>query len=98
MQYTGSSFGQTLVGLFAFVLWPKSQWRALAGLFARASHFRSAVPDPVLDRMIVPLFQSSARGARWLRVLQQGQTQVYVLYVLVILIALLLWGAMGGPS
>jgi hydrogenase-4 component B len=98
MQYTGSSFGQTLVELFAFVLWPKSHRRRLDGLFPRGGRFRRAVPDPVLDRMVVPLFRGVARGVRRLRVLQQGQTQVYVLYLLLVLVALLLWGAMGGPQ
>jgi hydrogenase-4 component B len=96
MQYTGSSLGQTLVGLFAFLLWPKSHWPALGGPFPRGAHFKSLVPDAVLDRFAVPLFRLAGRYLPWVRVLQQGQTQLYVLYILLIVIVLLAWGAAGG--
>jgi hydrogenase-4 component B len=95
MQYTGSSFGETLVKLFAFVLWPKRCWPGIRGCFSAGAHFRSSVPDPVLDRLVLPLFRLAGRYLPYLRVLHQGQTQLYVLYVLVILIVLLVWGAMG---
>ncbi|MEX0775070.1 MAG: proton-conducting transporter membrane subunit [Phycisphaeraceae bacterium] len=96
MQYTGSSFGQTLVELFAFVLWPKRHWPAIRGLFSSSAHYKGVVPDTVLDRLVLPLFHVAGRYLPNLRVLQQGQTQMYVLYVLVIVIVLLIWGQMGG--
>jgi hydrogenase-4 component B len=95
MQYTGSSLGRTLVLLLAFVLWPKNHWPAIRGFFAESTHFKSLVPDTILDRFILPLFHLAGRYLPWLRVLQQGQTQLYVLYVLIITIVLLLWGAEG---
>jgi hydrogenase-4 component B len=96
MQYTGSSFGQTLVSLFTFVLWPKNHWPAIRGVFSKSAHFKCIVPDTVLDRMVLPLFHVAGRYMPRVRVLQQGQTQLYVLYILIIMIVLLLWGAMGG--
>lgn len=44
---------------------------------------------------MLPLFYTAGRYVPWLRVVQQGQTQLYVLYVLVIVLVLLCWGAMG---
>jgi hydrogenase-4 component B len=96
MQYTGSSLGDSLVNLTSFLLWPKNCRTALRGHFPRPSAFKSLVPDTVLDRLMVPLFRASGRYLPRLRVLQQGQTHVYVLYILILMIVLLLWGSVGS--
>jgi hydrogenase-4 component B len=95
MQYTGASFGQPLVVLFTFILWPRTHWPVVRGIFPRTAHFRSVVPDTVLDRLVLPLFSAAGRYLPALHALQQGQTQLYVLYILAITLALLAWGAMG---
>ena len=96
MQYTGSSLGDSLVNLTSFLLWPKNCRTALRGHFPRSSAFKSLVPDAVLDRLVIPLFRMTARYLPRLRVLQQGQTHVYVLYILIVMIVLLVWGNMGS--
>ncbi|MDO8303355.1 MAG: proton-conducting transporter membrane subunit [Sedimentisphaerales bacterium] len=98
IQYTGSSFGQTLVNLFAFILWPKTHWPTIRGFFPRAAHFKNIVPDTVLDRLVLPLFNLAGRYLPSLRVLQQGQTHYYVLYILIIVIILLICGTIGVQS
>ncbi|NLF22388.1 MAG: hydrogenase [Lentisphaerae bacterium] len=92
MEYTGSSFGDSLVKLTVFLLWPKKNQPALHGLFPKRSRFKIIVPDTVLDRLVTPLFRATGRFLPWLRVLQRGQTHVYVLYILVVVIVLLIWG------
>jgi hydrogenase-4 component B len=92
MQYTGSSFGQGLVGMFAFLLWPRRDPPALATPFSRETSFRSLVPDAVLDRLVLPCGRLLGRHVPRLHLLQQGQTQLYALYILVMVIVLLLWG------
>jgi len=94
VQYTGSSFGQTLVELFKFILWPKNHWPTIHGIFAKATNFWSVVPDAVLDRLVLPLFRVAGRYLPRLRILQQGQTQLYVLYILIIIIVLFASGTM----
>ena len=96
MQYTGSSFGDSLVSLTSFLLWPKNCRTALRGHFPRPSAFKSLVPDTVLDRLVIPLFLATGRYLPRLRVLQRGQTHVYVLYILIVMIVLLLWGSVGS--
>jgi hydrogenase-4 component B len=95
MQYTGSSLGQTLVGLFTFVTWPRRCEPQVTGAMPGQTRFNSIVPDTVLDRLVTPVFDVAGRYLPMVRVLQQGQTQVYVLYVLVTVLALFLWGVMG---
>lgn len=96
MQYTGTSFGQQLVQLFGLVLRPQYQWPSLRGLFAPPARFASAVPDLVLERLVLPFFALAGRHLPRLRVLQQGQTHRYVLYIIAVVIFLFVWGAMGG--
>lgn len=96
MQYTGSSFGDSLVTLSSFLLWPKKCRTALRGHFPRPSAFKSLVPDTVLDRLVTPVFLAIGKRLPQLRVLQQGQTYVYVLYILIAMIVLLVWGGMGS--
>jgi hydrogenase-4 component B len=91
IQYTASSFTQALVKLFRWALWPKRHLPAVIGRFPRGSHFKSHVPDAVLDRGILPAFRVAATFLPWVRLIQQGRVQVYVLYILAMLIGLLLW-------
>ncbi len=95
IQYTGSSFGHTLVQLFAFLLRPRTEHPDVRGLFPGPAVSLSGIPDLVLDRLVLPLFRLAARYLPALRVLQQGQTQVYVLYILIIVVTLLIFGALG---
>ena len=96
MQYTGSSLGDSLVTLTSFLLWPRKCRTALRGHFPRPSSFKSLVPDTVLDRLVLPLFRAAGSYLPRLRVLQQGQTHVYVLYILIVMIVLLIWGNVGS--
>ncbi|MCI0365714.1 MAG: hypothetical protein L0219_17780 [Phycisphaerales bacterium] len=92
IQYTSASLGQILVGLFRWALWPKRHLPRIVGRFPQGSQFKSHVPDVVLDRGVLPSFRIAATFLPWVRLLQQGKVQVYVLYILAILIVLLLWG------
>ena len=60
-------------------------------LFPQETDFRSEVPDTVLDDVVLPTFRFGAWLFSWFRVFQQGNIQVYLLYILLALIALLLW-------
>jgi len=92
MEYTASSFGHSLRELFRWALWPRVHRPQIAGPFAKPSHFKSYVQDPVLDRVTLPGAQLLGRAFAWLRLLQQGHLQVYVLYFFAIVVLLLIWG------
>jgi hydrogenase-4 component B len=96
MQYSGSSFSGTLVSFFSFVLWPKTMRPVPRGPFPRSVRFRSFAPDAVLDRMVLPLFGVAGRCLPWLRLLQQGQIQLYLVYFVVILLVLFVGGSLGA--
>lgn len=92
IQYSGSSFSQMLVDLLAWVLWPRTRAPRLRGAFPSAAAFASEVPDVVLDRTLLPAMVAADGALARARVIQRGTVQVYLLYMLGILIVLLLLG------
>ena len=60
-------------------------------LFPQQADFHSEVPDAVLDEVVLPTFRFGAWLFSWFRVFQQGNIQIYLLYIFLALIALLLW-------
>jgi hypothetical protein len=91
MQYTASSFGDLLVGLFGWALRPEKAAPQLRGPFPTEAEFKSHVPDTVLDRGILPLFRFAERAFSRLHLLQRGNVHVYLLYIIGTLLVLLLW-------
>jgi len=91
MQYTSSSFAQMLVDLFAWALHPRTHRPTPFPLFPQQTDFRTEVPDVMLDQAMLPTFHFVARLFTWLRFLQQGNVQIYLLYIFLVLVALLLW-------
>ncbi|VGO20614.1 proton-conducting transporter transmembrane domain-containing protein [Pontiella sulfatireligans] len=95
IQYTATSFGEMLVSLFRWVLFPRFRRPAISSVFPAKSEFSTEVPDPVLERVILPAFRQAGRNMMKLRLLQQGRIQIYLLYVLAVLVFLLGWGKLG---
>ncbi|MCA9234339.1 MAG: hypothetical protein KDA44_02655 [Planctomycetales bacterium] len=96
MQYSSSSFAQWLVGLFGWALRPRIHLPKIDTLFPADVDFESHVDDTVLQRAVNP----ATRFFMWLfglsRHLQQGSLQVYLLYILLIVVGLLLWKPAGS--
>jgi hydrogenase-4 component B len=92
IQYSGSSLAQMLVELYRWALWPRRHLPHIMGRFPQTTRFKSYVPDAVLDRALLPSFHLASMVLPWMRLLQQGRVQIYVLYILAILLVLLVWG------
>jgi hydrogenase-4 component B len=92
MQYTGSSLAQMAVDLLAWAMWPRALRVRLRKAFPRTAVFGRSVPDTVLDRALLPVFDLACRGAGLLRGIQQGSVQAYLAYLLAILAVLVLMG------
>lgn len=91
MQYTASSFADTLIRLFRWALIPVEHRSIETGLFPTAGSFDTHVPDPVLDRLLVPGVEKGNRLMALGRFIQAGRIQIYILYVLLALVVLLAW-------
>lgn len=90
-QYTGSSFAEMLTGLFGWALHPRMQRPAIKSLFPGRTGFTAGFPDTLLERVLLPVFHYSARQMMKLRLLQQGRVQIYLLYILVLVLVLFYW-------
>jgi hydrogenase-4 component B len=89
MQYSASSFANTIVYLFRWVLRPRMRQPSVEPLFPRPTEMYSAVDDVVLDRLLVPSSRLAERCVGWIRTFQHGMTQHYVLYILITVILML---------
>jgi hydrogenase-4 component B len=90
MQYTASSFAAGLVDLFRWALWTERHTTEVAGPFPASARLATELPDPVLDRMILPAARSVTRASLWARWLQRGHLHLYVLYILITVIVALI--------
>jgi len=91
MQYTSSSFSQMLVGLFSFALRPRQSVPRIAGPFPARAAYHGDVPDVVLDRVLLPSLRTAGRALESLRLVQSGNLQSYLGYILLTLVLLLVW-------
>jgi hypothetical protein len=92
MQTSSSSFAQMLVGLFAFALHPREHAPRLAAApFPARAAYHSEVPDAVLDRMMLPFLNAAGGAFERLRLIQRGDVQSYLAYILLTLVLLLVW-------
>ncbi len=93
MQYTASSIARGFVDLFSWILAPVVHAPRRFTLFPAPASFESHVPDPVLDRAILPAARRGERLFRLARRFQQGRMQLYLLYLGATLLILLAWAA-----
>lgn len=89
MQYTASSFAQSIIGHFRWALRPHEERPEVEGPFPASASMSSHVDDTVLDRLLLPAARSLQKRFAWIRRFQQGLTQYYLLYVLVIVVLML---------
>jgi hydrogenase-4 component B len=96
MQYTASSFAQFPVSMFAWAIFPRRLISGLYGVFPRQSRMTAYTPDTVLDSALLPVLSRSQAVLSLARPIQRGPVQIYVLYILTILIALLVFAGWTG--
>ena len=91
IQYTASGFAQMLTEAFHWVLLPHERRPRIQGLNPKPGRFSVQPSDPLLDRAMAPIFHGAARFANMLRFLQSGHLSIYLVYVVLILVALFAW-------
>lgn len=97
MQYTGRSFAEMMAEhLLPRLLRPHTRRRAPRGWFPASSDFVSESPDPITEKVYVPLFRSCADRFSRLRILQQGKVHIYLLYIVVTVVLSLAWVSLRG--
>ena len=91
MQYTASSFAGPLLAPLARLMRPSLRIKRPKGIFPKGAAFRSHYEDPADKGLFDPAVRLLERLGGALRPLQHGHLQVYLLYVLLTLVALVVW-------
>jgi NADH:ubiquinone oxidoreductase subunit 5 (subunit L)/multisubunit Na+/H+ antiporter MnhA subunit len=91
VQYTGSSFVQPITHLVRRLLGVRCQVEAPDGVLPARASLATETPDLCHGNLYRPGFLKVNWGLSKLRGLQQGQVQLYVLYIALTLIVLLAW-------
>ncbi|MBN1515436.1 hydrogenase [Candidatus Sumerlaeota bacterium] len=91
MQYTGSSFVQPALHAFRLFFRVKTSGDPPSGRLPVRARFSSYIADPWLNGFYEPLLKAAAAGAVRLRRIQHGRVHYYVLYLILALIAILIW-------
>jgi hypothetical protein len=91
MQYTASSFSQPVVEQFSFLLNTKKSGKMPKGYFPIQAGLETRTPDMGNERLYRPLFSFVTSLLKRFRMLQQGSIQLYVFYLVIVLVLLLFW-------
>ncbi len=90
MQYTGSSFSRMLAQMFTWMIPGKPFTPAPGKYFPQPATWTQDVPDTLLDNALIPGFGLLQRLFLWLRPLQNKPVNIYLAYMLGILLVLLI--------
>ena len=98
LQYTASSVGEMLVGMFGWAVRLKEKRPRLKDPFPARLGYESEVTEPLLDGCLTPFFHRWADRFSRLRILQRGNIQVYLIYILVTLVVVIAWAMLSLGS
>ena len=96
MQYTANSFAEPLLTPFATALHVEIHSEGITGYFPVTGRHEVHLQDIVGERILAPAIKRFLRAVSYLEILQRGRIQLYLVYVIATLIALLVW-QFAGP-
>lgn len=91
MQYTATSFAQSLTNLFGLFLPTRKEQTPPTGIFPTGSSFHEHTDDSSEKYIYRPAFEGIRRALSALQWLQHGRLQIYILYIALTLWILLIW-------
>ena len=91
MQYTSASFAEPLLRIFGKVLGYGVHGDRPEGYFPKKAEISSKVTEASEDYIFRPVFRLIQSLCAKLKIIQQGYTQVYLLYIFIFLLVLLIW-------
>jgi hydrogenase-4 component B len=93
LQYTAASFAQFAVRILDWTARESTAIRRPFGLFPAPRTFVRRTLEPLLRGRLWPLAHRLADRCQRVRFLQRGKLQMYLLYILLVLVLLLTWSA-----
>ncbi|MBQ4615643.1 MAG: hypothetical protein IJB29_02890 [Mailhella sp.] len=92
IQYTPASFVEPAARIFGPVMGTKTEPKLDESYFPQKSTLEVSAPDVVRGKMYAPLFEAVQQACNTLKIFQNGVVNTYILYIIVTLVALLVWG------
>jgi len=91
MQYTASSFAHPTVSMFGAVLRTETHLSPPEGLFPAKASIETHTDDVFVTKGFKPLVGLVSKVAGVFRRLQQGRTNLYILYIVIAVLIMLFW-------
>jgi len=91
MQYTASSFAEPLLRIFRNVLGFNVKGKKPEGYFPKEQKMSSCLLEASEDFIFRPIFRFIEFLSAKLKIIQNGYTQLYLLYIFIFLLVLLIW-------
>ncbi len=92
IQYTPASFVEPAERLFRPVMGTETKFSMDDGPFPQRADLDVTASDVVATRFYAPVFDYVERACNTLKIIQNGSINLYILYILITLVALLFWG------
>lgn len=97
MAYTGEGFAEMAAWhLLPNFMRPQLKTDEIRGVLPQSSHLSQNSTDPILIRVLQPIFILLADRCQRLRWLQQGQLSIYLLYIFIASTLLMAWSLWAG--
>ncbi|MEK7784321.1 MAG: hypothetical protein AAB658_02695, partial [Chloroflexota bacterium] len=97
MQYTGSSYAWKVIRSFRHVIRPKRQAPAIVGCFPSQDRLVTVTADMAQERIYKPVFTGLARTFERLWPLQHGRIQLYLVYIVAMVLIVFLVEGWSAP-
>ncbi len=96
-QYTATGFSKPLRRAFDMILRPHRERVFLHkehAYFGRRLQYKLFIPDLFTEQLYVPVQRLMIGMSSWLRLVQQGNVRLYIGYIMLAMVAVLIWGVM----
>lgn len=92
IQYTSASFSEPTARIFGPAMGLKVHSQRDSGYFPARASLEISAPDRMRAGIFTPLFEGVTRVCDALKIIQHGRVHLYILYMLLTVVALLVWG------
>jgi len=92
IQYSAASFVEPLSSLFAFVMGVTRRYAQQGGFFPARAVCELRLSGGLLSGVFTPLFEGVRKVCDSLKIIQHGYIHIYILYILLVIAGLLVWG------
>jgi hydrogenase-4 component B len=92
MQYTATSFSQIIVDIFKFLLRPERTSIVQKQFYPKKTSFHTHVKDLFLDGVYMPLLTWIDNLSKYVRKMQSGNLNLYILYVVAAMCLITIYG------